>query len=104
MAARALPSIGTEGSSSFDPDQLLAEWDTAKLPGPEDNHLHSAISAVFGLSQTDDYVYHAVASVTLSQVQSAIGHGNANGMLAWYRDEQGQQVTRPSCFMMLQQG
>jgi hypothetical protein len=86
--ARARPH--TVGSSSFDPDAFFEQWDEAVVP--HDNDLKKCILRSFKLKQDDDYEYHAIATVTLNQVQSAINAGGRNGMHAWYRDENGFQV------------
>jgi hypothetical protein len=78
------------GSRDFKPERFLGSWDPTFLP--VNNDLRSSIVQAFGLAPDDDYVYHAIASVTLTQVQAAIDHGDANGMHAWYRDEAGIQV------------
>ena len=54
--------------------------------------LRSAIIQAFNLSENDSYVYHAIASVTLSQVQAAVEAGSANGLCDWYVDRQGTSV------------
>lgn len=91
-SARSRPH--TVGASSFDPDTFFEQWDESIAP--VDNHLQACIQRAFKLKPNDDYVYHAIASVTLEQVQVAINHGNANGMHAWYRDGKGEQVCPPS--------
>lgn len=88
--ARARPH--SVGSSSFDPDQFIEQWDEVVVP--HDNDLKKCIVRAFKLKPNDDYVYHAIASVTLDQVQAAINAGRLNGMHAWYRDENGHQVSR----------
>jgi len=80
----------TIGASSFVPDGFLDSWTNESLP--QNNDLRSSISQSFNLPENDNYVYHATASVTLSQVQNAINYGGANGMHAWYIDEEGKQV------------
>ncbi|KAK8099242.1 uncharacterized protein PG998_012483 [Apiospora kogelbergensis] len=45
----------------------------------------SAIAVSFNLPPRDAYVYHAIVSVTLAQVQHVIGMGAANGLHTWYR-------------------
>ncbi|KAF2101170.1 hypothetical protein NA57DRAFT_35882 [Rhizodiscina lignyota] len=72
----------TVGSASFDPDKFFDEWTSERAP--QGNNLQTAVIDAFNLKSTDDYVYHAIASVTLPQVQSAINHGASNGMHAWY--------------------
>lgn len=56
------------------------------------NDLRSAILTTFSLLQNDSYIYHAIASVTLAQVQQAIEYGGKNGLHAWYIDEDGKPV------------
>lgn len=90
MTSRARSKAETVGSRNFEPDRFLHSWDLEGLPVK--NNLRSAIVQAFGLREDDNYVYHATASVTLAQVQTAIDHGDANGMHAWYRDEAGNQV------------
>lgn len=83
----------TVGSPSFDPDEFFEKWDEALVP--HNNRLQACIKQAFKLKPNDDYVYHAIASVTLEQVQVAINYGGANGMHAWYRDEKSEQVCPP---------
>lgn len=81
----------TVGSSSFDPDLFIRQWSKNALP--KDADFEACIEGAFGLKKQDNYVYHAVASVTLQQVQRAINGGSQNGMHAWYRDECGNIVS-----------
>jgi hypothetical protein len=90
MSSSARNRPHTIGASSFDPDQFFDNWNDDCLP--KDDHLQGAIIQAFKLKPTDDYVYHAIASVTLNQVQTAINHGGTHGLHAWYRDENGEQV------------
>jgi hypothetical protein len=78
----------TFGSFSFDPDAFLKSWDHTLLP--KTNDLRTAIVKAFNLGANDSYVYHAIASVTLAQVQAAIDQGSK--MHVWYRDEDGRWV------------
>lgn len=87
----------TEGSPSFDADALFEAWDNGQPPLPKDNDLRSSIIATFNLPTGDNYVYHATASVTLAQVQSAIEHGGGSGLHAWYLDSEGKPVRNPKC-------
>ena len=80
----------TVSSTSFDPDNFFEEWSPERVP--QENNLQAAIIRDFSLKPTDDYVYHAIASVTLGQVQNAINHGAANGMHAWYLFDDAKQV------------
>ena len=85
----------TEGSSTFDPDAFFEAWNADHKNLPENNDFRSSIITRFNLSHNDSYVYHATASVTLSQVQDAIRHGGKAGLHAWYLDEEGEPVRRP---------
>ena len=84
--------VYTEGSSQFDPDGLFNAWESSQKTLPEDNDLRSSIISTFHLTPSDDYVYHATASVTLAQVQGAIKHGGGSGLHAWYLDGEGKPV------------
>jgi hypothetical protein len=80
----------TDGSSYFNPDEFFYHWNPSLAP--QNNDLRSAINKAFNLQPTDDYIYHATASVTLAQVQVAIDSGDRNGLHAWYRNDNGEQV------------
>ncbi|CAK3977121.1 hypothetical protein DOTSEDRAFT_50577 [Lecanosticta acicola] len=83
----------TEGSTTFDPDKFFDDW-----PAGEallySNDFRKCILKAFGLDIRDDYVYRAVAEVTLLQAQTYIEFGAQGGLHAWYRDAEGQ--ARPS--------
>ena len=81
----------TTGSVGFEPDSFLEKW-TASKPLPEQDNLRASITKAFDLPSNDHYVYHAVASVTLSQVQEAIRVGSEHGLHAWYLDDNGESV------------
>lgn len=81
----------TIGAANWDPDTFFKAWEESK-PLPKDGDLRTSIISAFNLSTRDKYVYHAVASVTLSQVQEAIENGGANGLHAWYLDDEGKPV------------
>ncbi|CAJ2504084.1 Uu.00g114780.m01.CDS01 [Anthostomella pinea] len=76
-----------EGSPSWNPDAYAA--DTALQARAEEqlskDDLQSAIATSFALRRNDSYVYHAIVSVTLPQVQHVVSLGGANGLHAWYR-------------------
>ena len=82
----------TKGSFQFEPDALFESWTQSQKILPENNDFKSSIISTFNLPQNDSYVYHATASVTLSQVQAAIDHGGKSGLHAWYLDEEGAPV------------
>jgi hypothetical protein len=85
----------TTGSKSFNPQQLLQDEEKLKTAnaflGKDD--LRSAITIYFSLPENDSYIYHAVASVTLAQVQQAILQGDQHGLHDWYKDGDGRPVS-----------
>lgn len=92
------PRAQTIGSAQFEPGIFFDSW--AKDPGsllPLDNDLRTSITTAFNLPESDNYVYHAVASVTLKQVQEAIEHGGQNGFHAWYTDGSGKKSEVSHC-------
>jgi hypothetical protein len=96
-ATTAKPQL-CEGSRTFNPDTVLL--DAAALDKAAaflaENDLESAIKTYFGLAQDDKYVYHAITSVTLAQVQRVVNLGSANGLHDWYRDlESGAPLPLP---------
>ena len=93
------PDPATVGSNSFDPDNFFETWSAESCPQEDD--LRDTIIRAFGLKATDDYVYRAIASVTLSQVQEAIAAGRRHGLHAWYVDGHGREVFPPSALSLL---
>lgn len=91
IAKWAMPDKGLSVSNpnSYFKDTSCA---TTALLYLEKNDLRSAIVEGFNLPENDSYVYHAIASVTLSQVQAAIEAGTTNGLCDWYVNEQGISV------------
>ncbi|KAL9598665.1 MAG: hypothetical protein Q9219_004334 [cf. Caloplaca sp. 3 TL-2023] len=90
------PRAQTTGSSHFDPDSFFDLWgNEAKSLLPQGNDLRSSIIAAFDLAPSDNYVYHALASVTLGQVQEAIKHGGEHGLHNWYSDSSGAASNLP---------
>lgn len=82
-----------EDSPDFDPDKFFEQWAKGEHTAPrEDVDLYTAISKAFNIRQPDKYVYHAIASVTLGQVQQAVNAGSQHGLHAWYRDAEGKPV------------
>ena len=96
MPASTLAS--TAGSTKFKPDDLFE--DAALLDAARShllqNDLRSALTTAFRLPDGDDYVYHATASVTLAQVQSAINAGPFHGLHDWYLDAESKPAGHPS--------
>lgn len=90
--ARVGPS--TEKSVNFNPDTFFEAWSTSTQVTDDD--LEKLMKSSFGLAEDDGFVYHAVASVTLAQVQSAISQGGEWGLHAWYLDPTGTQVCTPT--------
>lgn len=85
------PHAQTTGSAQFDPDAFFDTWATeSRVLLPQENKLRSSIISAFNLAQSDNYVYHAIASVTLAEVQSAIESEEDCGLQAWYPDEAGK--------------
>ena len=81
----------TVGAASFDPDDFFDAW-IGPDSGPQNDDLKGAIIRAFKLKTNDDYAYHAIASVTLSQVQQAIRAGRQHSLHAWYLFEDGKPV------------
>ncbi|CAF9933663.1 MAG: hypothetical protein HETSPECPRED_008733 [Heterodermia speciosa] len=84
----------TTGSANWAPDVFFETWESSKSL-PKDDDLRTSITSAFNLSNRDSYVYHAIASVTLSEVQEAIENGNENGLHAWYLDAEGKAIPSP---------
>lgn len=92
----------TKGSARFDPDVLFEKWDRGQKTLPNENDLRSSIISTFELTPHDNYVYHAIASVTLAQAQTAIHHGAGSGLHAWYHDSMEHAVSRSSLLIPLE--
>lgn len=92
-----MPSIPkkpqTEGSTTFDPDTFFDDWKNEKIGPPYDNDFRKFIIRSFGLSPRDSYPYKATAEVTLLQAQTYLEFGGQGGLHAWYKDEEGNQVS-----------
>ena len=81
----------TTGSALFDPDAFFERWASEpKLPKGSD--LRSSVTKAFDLPSNDHYIYHAIAGVTLAEVQQAISGGGQHGLHAWYLDGDGKPV------------
>ena len=94
----ASPPASTVGSKTFQPEQLFDDGpivDSARASLVKSD-FRSAIVAAFGLSESDEYVYHATASVTLAQVQNAINAGRAHGLHDWYLDSSSKACGHPT--------
>lgn len=84
MAKRS--SASCVGSLSFNPSALTTdpELRTLTVALLEHDDFAGAIRTAFGIPAKDAYVYHAITSVTLPQVQHVVSLGGANGLHAWY--------------------
>ncbi|KAB5560043.1 hypothetical protein GE09DRAFT_1115430 [Coniochaeta sp. 2T2.1] len=89
---------GCVGSPAFDPDERVhdAAARGEALAHLEKDEFRDAISSWFKLPKADRYVYHAITSVLLSQVQDVVNRGRANGLHDWYRNETGEPLPPPS--------
>lgn len=79
-----------EGNPRFDPAVAIQDRENherAIRVLNEKNAFDEAIRVWFGVPERDGYVYHAVASVMLSQVQRAVEAGRRFGMHDWYRED-----------------
>ncbi|MCJ1439162.1 hypothetical protein MMC27_008553 [Xylographa pallens] len=85
----------TKGAVQFNPDTFFTSWPNRPANLFDNNNLQHAIITTFELPCNDSYVYHAIASVSLAQVQKAISHGGEAGLHAWYLDEQGKLLQPP---------
>ena len=90
----SMPPVGVPTSN---PQSYFKDEDriSKALSHLENNDLRSAVIEGFSLSEDDSYVYHAIASVTLSQVQAAVEAGTAHGLCDWYPDKKGTPVLPP---------
>jgi hypothetical protein len=84
----------TQGSTTFDPDKFFDAWANEEITPPYDNDFRKFIIRSFGLKLSDSFVYRAVAEVTLLQAQTYLEFGGQNGLHGWYRDSEGNEVSR----------
>ncbi|KAI2637641.1 hypothetical protein GGS26DRAFT_419384 [Hypomontagnella submonticulosa] len=82
------PFTYCEGAPSWNPATYIADaalQERAETFLASDN-LQSAVAASFSLPppSRDPYVYHAVVSVTLPEVQRVVSLGGHNGLHSWY--------------------
>lgn len=82
------------GSPTFRPDDLAQDKARQDLVRERlaSNDLYNASRALFGLSERDDYTYHAMTSVKLAEAQRVVDLKGINGLHAWYRAEDGLPV------------
>ena len=80
----------------FDVDTLFDSAALERAKAQLDrNDLQSAIVTYFNLTSNDDHVYHAIASVSLSQIQTAVAAGRLHGLHDWYLNDAGQGAGYP---------
>ena len=83
------------GNPNFDPSKAFADtenYEKALRALNEDSDFDKAIRTWFGIPDEDDYVYHAVASVTLRQAQRAVEVAREKGLCLWYDGVLGEGV------------
>ena len=71
----------------FDPDTFISRWSKGELQPPDDRDLGSTIKEAFKLKPNDNYVYHAVASVSLEDMRRYLSAGDVGMLQAWYFEE-----------------
>ncbi|KAK0655848.1 hypothetical protein B0T16DRAFT_364570 [Cercophora newfieldiana] len=86
---------------AFDPSAAVADQDTQERAflALKENDIDTAIRTWFHIPKDDAYVYHAIASVTLAQVQAMVRLGDKNGLHNWYegcRNDEGEKLPSPS--------
>lgn len=83
-------------SQGFDPDAFFETWTQGEIQSPENDDLKTSVTKAFRLSENDSYVYHAIISTTLAQVQEAVQAGARNGLHAWYTDADESALPAPT--------
>lgn len=87
------PGASSVASSTFQPDDFFERWSKGEIGAPKGaGDFRRAIIQCFDLGPDDQYVYHAIASVTLEQIQTAVNHGGKFRLHAWYQDANGKEV------------
>ena len=84
----------TQGSTTFDPENFFDAWAKEEITPPYDNDFRKFVIKSFGLKLNDDFVYRAMAEVTLLQAQTYLEFGGQNGLHRWYNDSEGNEVSR----------
>lgn len=89
------PKQGCVGSPTFDPEQQVRDERAREeaLAHLREDEFEKAIRSWFKLPATDTYVYHAITSVELAQVQDVVKRGGAHGLHDWYRNDAGEPVS-----------
>ncbi|KAL2209163.1 hypothetical protein CC79DRAFT_1332394 [Sarocladium strictum] len=95
MSARKI--VHCVGSPSFQPQEAIKDTacqDEARQCLAKDDLL-AASRVLFSLPDPDEYVYHAMTSVKLAEVQRIVTLGGINGLHGWYRAEDGSPIDPP---------
>jgi hypothetical protein len=85
------------GSPSWRPDEFVEDEERQKEAEERlgQNDLLRAVAVAFRIPERDAYVYHAMTSVTLAEVQRVVGLGGVNGLHAWYPPNADGSTVRP---------
>ncbi|KAK4453404.1 hypothetical protein QBC34DRAFT_395530 [Podospora aff. communis PSN243] len=97
--ARRNQCIGSK--PTFNPNIAITDEETLEkaMHALEDNDIDTAIRTYFHIPKADSYVYHAIASITLAQVQAMVRLGDKNDLHNWYdncRNDQGEKLPPPN--------
>ncbi|TWU75233.1 hypothetical protein ED733_005595 [Metarhizium rileyi] len=89
--------VTEEPIKAFRPQDVVKDQD--RLNQARDllskNDLYRASCVLLGLPARDAYTYHAVASVTLAEVQHVVSRNGDNGLHGWYKAEDGSTRDAP---------
>lgn len=91
------PFVHCVGNPDFEPEKAVGDHDrhqAALKLLEERNDFEGAVRLWFGMPEAgkDDYVYHALASVTLGQVQRGVEMGAEKGLHGWYEGAKDGEV------------
>jgi hypothetical protein len=82
-------------SPKFKPNDLVEEPERLAKANEllQKNDLYNASRVIFDLPEVDRYVYHAMVSVKLAQVQHIVELGDDEGLHDWYHNDDGTSVS-----------
>lgn len=94
------PFVHCVGNPDFEPEKAVGDHDrhqAALKLLEERNDFEGAVRLWFGMPEAgkDDYVYHALASVTLGQVQRGVEMGAEKGLHGWYEGAKDGETPLP---------
>ncbi|KAF5488984.1 hypothetical protein CGCS363_v012383 [Colletotrichum siamense] len=98
MSSKGGKFVHCVGAPEFDPKAYAEDRERHEKANQllAQNNLYSAVNLSFGIDpRRDTYVYHAMTSVRLPQVQEIVNMGGKNGLHAWYRDDEGKPLDPP---------